>query len=377
MNPRQRYWLFLGIEIILGLLWIFPCVLQAQNQKDYLMGPEDVIDITVWGHDDLKRVLPISLEGTITFPLIGEVKAIGKSTQELEKEMAVKLGDGYLIKPQITISVKEYNSQKIFVMGEVNKPGTYPITKENNLVYLLSQAGGPTKDAGEEVVIIRPNKPHSKGMTLEEAEAKKVPVITVNLKEAMAGDHKHNVSIRNGDSIIVSKIHFFFVMGEVRNPGKYNLERGTNVLTGISIGGGLKDAGEEVVIIRPNNPHSSSMTLEEAEAKKVPIITLNLNDVLTGDPKHNISIRNGDSIIVSKIPFFFVMGEVKYPGKHNLERGTTVLTGISMGGGLTAKAAPGRTKIVREKDGKKIEMKVTMGTPVQPGDTIIVPESFF
>lgn len=341
------------------------------------MGPEDVIDITVWGHDDLKRVLPISLEGTITFPLIGEVKAIGKSTQELEKEMAVKLGDGYLIKPQITISVKEYNSQKIFVMGEVNKPGTYPITKENNLVYLLSQAGGPTKDAGEEVVIIRPNKPHSKGMTLEEAEAKKVPVITVNLKEAMAGDHKHNVSIRNGDSIIVSKIHFFFVMGEVRNPGKYNLERGTNVLTGISIGGGLKDAGEEVVIIRPNNPHSSSMTLEEAEAKKVPIITLNLNDVLTGDPKHNISIRNGDSIIVSKIPFFFVMGEVKNPGKYNLERGTTVLMGISTGGGLTAKAAPGRTKIVREKDGKKIEMKVTMETLVRPGDTIIVPESFF
>ena len=362
---------------ILGLLWVFPYVLQAQNQRDYLLGAEDVIDITVWGHDDLKRVIPVSLEGTITFPLIGEVRAVGKSTQELEKEMAVKLGDGYLIKPQITISVKEYNSQKVFVMGEVNKPGTYPITKENNLVYLLSQAGGPTKDAGEEVVIIRPNNPHSSSMTLEEAAAKKVPVITVNLKEAMAGDHKHNVSIQNGDSIIVSKIHFFFVMGEVKNPGKYDLERGTNVLTGISMGGGLRDAGEEVVIIRPNNPHSDGMTLEEAEAKKVPIITLKLNDVLTGDPKHNIPIRNGDSIIVSKIPFFFVMGEVKNPGKYNLERGTTVLMGISMGGGLTAKAASGRTKIVREKDGKKIEMKVTMEALVQPGDTIIVPESFF
>jgi polysaccharide export outer membrane protein len=271
----------LGIQI-LGLLWIFPCVLQAQNQRDYLLGAEDVIDIIVWGHDDLKRVLPISLEGTITFPLIGEVRATGKSTQELEKEMAAKLGDGYLVKPQITISVKEYNSQKIFVMGEVNKPGTYPVTKENNLVYLLSQAGGPTKEVGE-----------------------------------------------------------------------------------------------EVAIIRPNNPRSRSMTLEEAEAERVPIITVNLRDALAGDPKHNVSIRNGDSIIVSKIPFFFVMGEVKSPGKYNLERGTTVLMGISMGGGLTAKAAPGRTKIVREKDGKKIEMKVTMETLVRPGDTIIVPESFF
>jgi polysaccharide export outer membrane protein len=268
--------------LMTGLLWTFPCVLQAQNQRDYLLGAEDVIEIIVWGHDDLRRVLPISLEGTITFPFIGEVRATGKSTQDLEKEMAAKLGDGYLVKPQITISVKEYNSQKVFVMGEVNKPGLYPVTKENSLIYLLSQAGGPTKDAGEEVAIIRPNNPRSKGMTLEEAEAEKVPIITINLREA-----------------------------------------------------------------------------------------------LTGDPKHNVSIRNGDSIIVSKIPFFFVMGEVKKPGKYNLERGTTVLMGISMGGGLTEKAAPNRTKIVREKDGKKIKMKVTMETLVQPEDTIIVPESFF
>ena len=281
MNRRWRYWLVLGIQII-GLLWIFTCVLQAQNQADYLLGAEDVIDIIVWGHDDLRRVLPISLEGTITFPFIGEVRVVGKSTQELEKEMAAKLGDGYLVKPQITISVKEYNSQKVFVMGEVNRPGTYPVTKENNLVYLLSQAGGPTKDVGEEVLIIRPNNLHWKSMTLEEAEAEKVPIITVNLREALAGD-----------------------------------------------------------------------------------------------PKNNVSIRNGDSIIVSKIPFFFVMGEVKNPGKYNLERRTTVLMGISMGGGLTPKAASRRTKIVREKDGKKIEMKVTMETLVQPGDTIIVPESFF
>ena len=161
MTP-QRYWSLLAI-LTIGLLWVFPCVIQAQNQRDYLLGAEDVIDITVWGHDDLKRVIPVSLEGIITFPLIGEVRAAGKSTQELEKEMAARLGGRYLVKPQITISVKEYNSQKVFVIGEVNKPGTYPITKENNLVYLLSQAGGTTREAGEEVLIIRPEKPHSRG----------------------------------------------------------------------------------------------------------------------------------------------------------------------------------------------------------------------
>ena len=76
-------------------------------------------------------------------------------------------------------------------------------------------------------------------------------------------------------------------------------------------------------------------------------------------------------------PFFFVTGEVKNPGKYYLENGTTVLMGISMGGGLSPKAAPNRTKIVREQEGKKNELKGTMETLVQPGDTVIVPESFF
>jgi protein involved in polysaccharide export with SLBB domain len=71
------------------------------------------------------------------------------------------------------------------------------------------------------------------------------------------------------------------------------------------------------------------------------------------------------------------MGEVQKPGQYNLERGTTVLMGISIGGGLTPKAAPNRTKIVREVDGKKTEIKAIMEALVQPGDTIIVPESFF
>lgn len=271
---------FILLPIFL-IIFIIPISLSAQG--DYLLGPEDVIEITVWGHEDLKRTVPVSLEGTITFPMIGEVRAAGKSTQQLEKEMAAKLGDGYLTNPQITLTVKEYKSQKVFVMGEVKTPGTYPVTKDNNLIFALSQAGGFTKDAGEEVVVIRPQDPSKRGkMTLEEAAAAKETIFQVNLKEALAGDRKNN-----------------------------------------------------------------------------------------------IPIRDGDSIVVPKMPLFYVMGEVKNPGQYNLERGTTVLMGISIGGGLTPKAAPNRTKIVREVDGKKTEIKVNMETPVQRGDTIIVPESFF
>lgn len=271
------------ILILLWLILLLP--FSALAQGDYMLGPEDMIEITVWGHEDLKRMVPVSLEGTITFPMIGEVRAAGKSTQQLEKELARKLGDGYLKNPQLTVTVKDFKSQKVFVMGEVKNPGTYPVTKENNLLFALSQAGGFTKDAGEEVVVIRPRDPVKQG---------------------------------------------------------------------------------------------KMMTLEEAAAdKKTTILRVNLKDALGGDRKDNIPIRDGDSIIVPKMPFFYVMGEVQKPGQYNLERGTTVLMGISTGGGLTPKAAPNRTKIVREVEGKKTEIKVNMETLVQAGDTIIVPESFF
>ncbi|MBI5582474.1 MAG: polysaccharide biosynthesis/export family protein [Deltaproteobacteria bacterium] len=276
---QPKFWVFLLTFILLA----FCNAGSGLAQGDYLLGPEDLLEITVWGHEDLKRQVPVSLDGTLTFPLLGEIKAAGKTTQQLEKALAGKLGEGYLKNPQITVTVKEYKSQKVYVMGEVKNPGTFPVTKENNLLFVLSQAGGFTKDAGEEVVVIRP-------------------------KQAV-------------------------------KPG--------------------------------------GITLEEAQAKQETTIRVNLKDALAGDRRANVTIRDGDSIVVPKMPFFFVMGEVKNPGQYNLERGTTVLMGVSLGGGLTPKSAPNRTKIVREVDGKKTEIKVGMETLVQPGDTIIVPESYF
>jgi protein involved in polysaccharide export with SLBB domain len=294
--------------------------------------------------------------------------------------MAERLGDGYLVNPQITITVKEYKSQKVFLLGQVERPGTYPITQENNLLFFLSQAGGPSKDntPGEEVIVIRPKNPTSRGITLEEATEKKETIIRVNLKEALAGDPRYNITIQNGDSIIIPRMQFFFVLGEVNNPGQYNLERGTNTLMALSKAGGpTRDADEDVEIIRPQNPFTGKMTPEEAEARKETIIKVNLNGVLAGNPKHNISIHHGDSIFVSRMPFFFITGQVNRPDMYRLEKGMNILKAISRGGGFTPKAAEKRIKIMREVGGKRVEIKATMETLILPGDTIVVPESFF
>lgn len=275
----RRAPLFLCI-LALCLAWLYPAPLRAQG--DYLIGKEDILEIIVWGHEDLRRIMPVSLEGMISFPLVGDIQVAGISAGALEKVIAGKLGEGFIVDPQVSVTVKEYKSQRVFLMGEVNKPGTYAVTRENSILYVLSQAGGPTKEAGEEVVIIRPGKPVDRALTIEEAERRREQIVHVNLK-----------------------------------------------------------------------------------------------DVLAGDKNSNIAIRDGDSVIVPKMPFFFVMGEVRSPGKYNLERGTTVLMAISIGGGLTPKAAPSRTRITREQNGRKVEIRIGMEALVMPGDTIIVPESFF
>jgi len=278
-SAGRRAPLFLCI-LALCLVWLYPAPLRAQG--DYLIGKEDILEIIVWGHEDLRRIMPVSLEGMISFPLVGDIQVAGISAGALEKVIAGKLGEGFIVDPQVSVTVKEYKSQRVFLMGEVNKPGTYAVTRENSILYVLSQAGGPTKEAGEEVVIIRPGKPVDRALTIEEAERRREQIVQVNLK-----------------------------------------------------------------------------------------------DVLAGDKNSNIAIRDGDSVIVPKMPFFFVMGEVRSPGKYNLERGTTVLMAISIGGGLTPKAAPSRTRITREQNGKKVEIRIGMEALVIPGDTIIVPESFF
>ncbi|MDX9745504.1 MAG: polysaccharide biosynthesis/export family protein [Syntrophales bacterium] len=285
-RPLCRYGKHRTVKGVFFCLALVLCVLlsrqTARAQGDYLIGREDVLEIIVWGHDDLTRIMPVSLEGMISFPLIGEVQAEGLSCTELEKNLAARLEEGFLVNPQLTVTVREYKSQRVFVMGEVTTPGTYAVTRENNILFVLSQAGGPTGNAGEEVIVIRPARPVAHGLTIEDAEKRHDRIFKINLKDALAGDKASN-----------------------------------------------------------------------------------------------ITICDGDSIIVPKMPFFFVMGEVKNPGKYNLERGTTVLMAISMGGGLTPKSAPRRTKITREQDGKKIEFKASMETRVLPGDTIVVPESFF
>ena len=130
---------------------------QAFAEEDYLLGGGDTVSIVVYDQPDLTTVVRISQDdGTITFPLLGEVAISGFSPEEAGRKLAKLLKEGGFIKrPQVALTVKEFQSQKISVMGQVNKPGQYLLKGESRVIDLILQVGGFKDDAGDVITVVK------------------------------------------------------------------------------------------------------------------------------------------------------------------------------------------------------------------------------
>jgi len=168
-----------------------------------------------------------------------------------------------------------------------------------------------------------------------------------------------------------------YVLGQVRSPGTYSLDKETSLIEIISRAGGVSDdAGWIIEVVRPSERLPDKPVIPD-EAKKEDIIRVDVEGLLGGRPQDNIRIEGGDTIFVPKAAYYFIFGEVKSPGSYKLRRDTTVLKAVIMAGGFTDKASKRRIKIRRKEGEKTIKVRVKVDDPVLPQDTIIVPESFF
>lgn len=122
----------------------------------YKVGPEDVLDVSVFKVPELSRTAQVADGGTINLPLVGEIQAAGKTARDIELDLTKKLGDKYLKSPQVTVFVKEYNSQRVTIEGAVKKPGVYPIRGKSSLLQMVANAGG-LEDLAEQgnVIVVR------------------------------------------------------------------------------------------------------------------------------------------------------------------------------------------------------------------------------
>lgn len=221
--------------------------------QNYEIGAEDILKITVYGHNDLMQAVVVQSDGTFMFPLIGRVKADGLTPEELEKKLAVLLGEGFIRNPQVTVVVQEYRSKTVFVVGEVARPGNYPLSESRTVVEVLSRAGPLLPTAAAEVIVLRPEEPVRGPLPPPEPDsngAAKAQVIRVSLRDIQAGDLTQNVILQPDDTVLVPQAPKVYVSGEVRQPGAYPLLPGTTVRQAISLAGGLtEDASSRRIIV--------------------------------------------------------------------------------------------------------------------------------
>lgn len=164
---------------------------KAVAESDYLLGSEDIIEVSVWKEADLTKVLIIRPDGKISFPLIGDIQAAGLTTEELRENIRQALAE-YIDGVTVSVTVQQINSLKIFIQGEVTQPGVYELKSNFTVLQAISLAGGFTIWAKEDRIIIY--RKEGGGMVS----------IPVNYKKIISGeDPGQNILLIRGDTIVV------------------------------------------------------------------------------------------------------------------------------------------------------------------------------
>ena len=234
--------------------------------EEYRIGPEDLVEISVFEASEMNRSLRVSASGEISLPLLGGVHCSGLTPRELEVVLQELLRRSYMKDPHVSVFVREMQSHSVSVFGAVRKPGIYQIRGPRTLVEVLSMAEGLAEDAGDTVLLLRGASVPSAGAadasgvagaatrapTSGESEALAPPLsssppaagntVEINLKQLLdSSDPGVNVPVYPGDVVKVIRAGIVYVAGEVKRPGGYVLKSNENisVLQAIALAEGL------------------------------------------------------------------------------------------------------------------------------------------
>ncbi|MBD3868464.1 MAG: polysaccharide biosynthesis/export family protein [Acidobacteria bacterium] len=199
------------------------------SARQYHLGVDDRIQITVGGHADLQTLVVVRSNGMISAPLVGEVQAAGRAVQELAGEIADLLEADFLVNPQVDVEVLDYNSQWVLVTGQVVSPKRVFLQGGTTLKEVIAEAGGLTSFAGSRILV---------AASLEEAGGGRPPLV-VDRRDFEAG--RTHVFPRHGSIVNVEKIDYAFIQGEIRSSGTVLLEPGMTLLKAIAISGGMTE----------------------------------------------------------------------------------------------------------------------------------------
>lgn len=366
--------------LVAVLLAVSAASVEAQTPEPaYLLGPGDVLEVSVWGYPDLTRQITVRPDGKISLPLVGSVTAAGLTVDRLGTVLTRSYAE-YINNPRVTVIVKEFRKIRVSALGQIQRPGSYDLPPGARLLDLIAAAGGLTEVALlREARLLRPGAPSA----------------TVDLERLLAGDQEVNLSLRGGETLVVAEdfINIVSVLGEVVRPGRYRLKGEMRVIDALLLAGGLT---EKAAI--------SQARLIRAPSETQP---LNLERLLVRqEMDHNVALRPGDTLFVpeeinNKI---YVLGDVNHPGVFPIKGEVTLLQALAMAGGPVQRSlGTAQSAHIVRRSGDQPQLASASGKVerlpnggvlisinlqallrgadrsadivVQPGDVVVVPQS--
>jgi polysaccharide export outer membrane protein len=223
-----------------------------------------VLRVTVFGQPDLSAEVGVNDKGVLTLPLIGGIDVNGLTTSEISAKVADGLRKGqYLKNPEVSVEVVQLRSQMVSVLGEVSRPGRYPIPGHMSVLELLATAGGLTVQADQSVTLLRRKNDKTGDKSTTGESDVRIPIL---LGETSATERTPlDVELNAGDVVYVNKKKLFYIHGEVNRPGSYPMEQDMNVMRAISLGGGMTQrASQRRIYINREMPEKG---VQEIKAK--------------------------------------------------------------------------------------------------------------
>jgi polysaccharide biosynthesis/export protein len=266
--------------------------LVAPSAVEPLIGPGDLIEFRVFGAPDMTQDLRINGAGEAMVPLVGPVKVGGLTAAEAQEAIEARLKQGGFVRnPRVSLFTKEYAMQGVTMLGEVAKPGVYPVLGQRRLYDLISLAGGMTPRAGKNVTISRRTEPDKP--------------IHLELNNDPSKSLEQNVEIFPGDTIVVSRAGIIYVVGSVAKPSGFTMDNNDHltVLEAIALAGGTSPAaalnGAKIIRRSDNDIHEILTPLKPILTAKSQDVALKPGDILfVPDSKTKGAARRGLESIV-------------------------------------------------------------------------------
>ena len=238
----------------------------VSSEEDYRIGAGDVIEIQVEDMPEVSKSIRVTASGTFLMPILGRMKAKGKTPEGLGQEIADRLRGDYLKDPKVNVVVREYNSRSFFIQGAVRNPGVFQIEGRPSLLTLITLAGGLADNHGAVTFIIRKAKPTGEAVQDKssaesipglpvadgEGEEPKYELLRVNINSLLKGNFGNNALLQPGDIVNIPPSDVFYVAGEVKAPGSFSLKEGTTLRQAVSLAQGtnFNAATDKAIIFR-------------------------------------------------------------------------------------------------------------------------------